>query len=286
MLTSTEFFNVNNPALGRFALQSLYGADPYAGVVNPADVRTVRLDYRPTYFADEEQYMVKIFHDFGPVNLNITGGYTRNSVDSTVDYNLAVEAPLANNAGLANLNALGRAGSPFAFLNGVRQTLIPNGPAGGVCQSAADPNNVGVYGGNAIGCFRRASISTVRASRTANSPPKRTSTASSTACSTSCWAASTSTASARITTIRQRLRPGLCVGHPRRGLVGGDPGVGGNAFLSTPFYRNDSPRFRLKSYGIFGETYFEFSKRAKLTLGLRYNHDDKFVQARNLTLNV
>ncbi|MBX8843558.1 TonB-dependent receptor [Sphingomonas melonis] len=287
VLTSTEFFNVNNPALGRFALQSLYGADPYAGVVNPADVRTVRLDYRPTYFADEEQYMVKIFHDFGPVNLNITGGYTRNSVDSTVDYNLAVEAPLANNAGLANLNALGRAGSPFAFLNGVRQTLIPNGPAGGVCQSAADPNNVGVYGGNAIGCFPqsldfdRSRIQNRQFSAEAHIDSK-------------------------FDGVFNFLLGGIYLDSLSKnndyfvnafgldyasGILGAAssaaiPGVGGNAFLSTPFYRNDSPRFRLKSYGIFGETYFEFSKRAKLTLGLRYNHDDKFVQARNLTLNV
>nr|WP_315462918.1 TonB-dependent receptor [uncultured Sphingomonas sp.] len=287
VLTSTEFFNVNNPALGRFALQSLYGADPYAGVVNPADVRTVRLDYRPTYFADEEQYMVKVFHDFGPVNLNITGGYTRNSVDSTVDYNLAVEAPLANNAGLANLNALGRAGSPFAFLNGVRQTLIPNGPAGGVCQSASDPNNVGVYGGNAIGCFPqsldfdRSRIQNRQFSAEAHIDSK-------------------------FDGMFNFLLGGIYLDSLSKnndyfvnafgldyasGILGAAssaaiPGVGGNAFLSTPFYRNDSPRFRLKSYGIFGETYFEFSKRAKLTLGLRYNHDDKFVQARNLTLNV
>ena len=287
VLTSTEFFNVNNPALGRFALQSLYGADPYAGVVNPTDVRTVRLDYRPTYFADEEQYMAKIFHDFGPVNLNITAGYTRNSVDSTVDYNLAVEAPLATNAGLANLNALGRTGSPFAFLNGVRQTLIPNGPAGGVCQSAADPNNVGVYGGNAIGCFPqsldfdRSRIQNRQFSAEAHIDSK-------------------------FDGMFNFLLGGIYLDSLSKnndyfvnafgldyasGILGAAssaaiPGVNGNAFLATPFYRNDSPRFRLKSYGIFGETYFEFSKRAKLTLGLRYNHDDKFVQARNLTLNV
>ncbi|WP_436442213.1 hypothetical protein, partial [Enterococcus faecium] len=35
VLTSSEFFTLNNPVLGRFALQSLYGTDPYAGVVNP-----------------------------------------------------------------------------------------------------------------------------------------------------------------------------------------------------------------------------------------------------------
>ncbi|GAA0674151.1 outer membrane receptor protein involved in Fe transport [Sphingomonas insulae] len=287
VLTSTEFFRVNNAALAPFALQSLYGTDPYAGVVNPTDVRTVRIDYNPTYFADEEQYTAKIFHDFGPVSFNFTGGYARNSVDSTVDYNLAVEGSLATNAGLAALNAFGRTGGAAPFLNGVRQTLIPNGPAGGVCQSAADPANVGVYGGNSIGCFGQ-SLDFDR-SRIQNRQ---------------------FSAEAHIDSSFDGpfnfLLGGIYLDSLSRnndyfvnafgldyasGILGAAssaaiPGVGGNAFLGSPFYRNDTKRFRLKSYGLFGETYFTLNNRTKLTLGLRYNHDQKTVQARNLTLNV
>jgi iron complex outermembrane receptor protein len=287
VLTSTEFFRVNNPALAPFALQSLYGADPYAGVVNPTDVRTVRIDYNPTYFADEEQYTAKIFHDFGPVSFNFTGGYARNSVDSTVDYNLAVEGSLANNPGLVALNAVGRPGGAAAFLNGVRTTLIPNGPSGGVCQSSADPANVGVFGGNSIGCFGQ-SLDFDR-SRIENRQYS---------------------AEAHIDSSFDGpfnfLLGGIYLDSKSRnndyfvnafgldyasGILGAGssaaiPGVGGNAFLGSPFYRSDTKLFRLKSYGIFGETYFQFNQRAKLTLGLRYNHDQKFVQARNLTLNV
>jgi outer membrane receptor protein involved in Fe transport len=287
VLTSTEFFRVNNAALAPFALQSLYGTDPYTGVVNPADVRTVRIDYNPTYFADEEQYTAKIFHDFGSVSFNFTGGYARNSVDSTVDYNLAVEGSLAANPGLAALNAVGRPGGAAAFLNGVRQTLIPNGPAGGVCQSAADPANVGIYGGNGVGCFPQ-SLDFDR-SRITNRQ---------------------FTAEAHIDSSFDGpfnfLLGGIYLDSLSRnndyfvnafgldyasGILGAAssaaiPGVGGNAFLGSPFYRNDTKRFRLKSYGLFGETYVAFSDRAKLTLGLRYNHDEKSVQARNLTLNV
>ncbi|AXJ94350.1 TonB-dependent receptor [Sphingomonas sp. FARSPH] len=287
VLTSSEFFTLNNPVLGRFALQSLYGTDPYAGVVNPTDVRTVRVDYTPTYFAEEEQYTAKIFHDFGRVNFNFTGGYARNTVDSTVDYNLAVEGSLASNPGLAALNALGRAGSPFAFLNGVRQTLIPNGPAGGVCQSAADPNNLGVYGGASIGCYPQ-SLDFDRSRITSRQI----------------------SAEAHIDSSFDGpfnfLLGGIYLDNRSRnndyfvnafgldyasGILGAassaaTPGVAGNTFLASPFYRNDTPYFRLKSWGVFGETYFAVSDRAKLTLGLRYNHDDKYVQARNLTLNV
>ena len=51
---------------------------------------------------------------------------------------------------------------------------------------------------------------------------------------------------------------------------------------ASPFYPQQHRRlFRLKSYGIFGETYFDFDDKLKLTLGLRYNHDDKFVRARD-----
>ena len=288
VLTSSQFFATQGgPGLAAFALQSLYGPDTYLGVGNPNDLRTVAIDYNPTYKAEEEQYTLKAFHDFGPVSLNITAGYARNSVDSTTDYNLAVENTLTNNVGLATLNAAGRTGGPAAFLNGVRQTLIPNGPAGGVCQSAADPNNVGVYGGNSVGCFAQ-SLDFDR-SRTSNRQYSGEAHIDSS-----------------FDGMFNFLLGGIYVDHRATntdyfvnafgldyaaGVLGAAssatiPGVAGNAFLGTPFYRNDGDDFRLKSYGVFGETYFEVSDKLKLTLGLRYNNDKKFVRARNLTLNV
>jgi outer membrane receptor protein involved in Fe transport len=64
----------------------------------------------------------------------------------------------------------------------------------------------------------------------------------------------------------------------------GAANTGGAAFFGTPFYRNHTDYFRLKSFGIFGETYFEFTDQLKLTLGLRYNDDQKFVRARTTYL--
>ncbi len=287
VLTSTEFFRVNNAALAPFALQSLYGTDPYTGVVNPTDVRTVRIDYDPTYFADEEQYTAKIFHDFGKVSFNFTGGYARNSVDSTVDYNLAVEGSLANNPGLAALNAFGRAGSAAPFLNGVRTTLIPNGPAGGVCQSAADPTNVGVFGGNSIGCYPQSlDFDRSRARNRQYSAEAHIDSAFDGPFNFLLGGIYVDSKTQNNDYFVNAFGLDYASGILGAGSSAAIPGVGGNAFLGSPFYRNDTKLFRLKSYGIFGETYFAFSPRAKLTLGLRYNHDDKFVQARNLTLNV
>ena len=54
--------------------------------------------------------------------------------------------------------------------------------------------------------------------------------------------------------------------------------------FATPFYNNDEDTFRLKSYGIFGETYFDFNDKLKLTIGLRYNHDQKYLKARTTYL--
>ena len=110
------------------------------------------------------------------------------------------------------------------------------------------------------------------------------STARSTACSTSCWAASISTAKSENNDYFVNAF-GLDYAS---GILGSFAAAtaGGGTFLASPFYRNDTDEFRLKSQGVFGETYFEFNDKLKVTLGLRYNHDDKFVRARNLTLNV
>ena len=288
VLTSTEFFRVNNPALAPFGLQSLYGTDTYAGVGNPADLRTVNIDFNPTYFADEEQYTLKVFHDFGPVNFNFTGGYTRNSVDGSTDYNLAVENSLANNIGLLTLNAAARPGGPAAFLNGVRQTLIPNGPAGGACQSSADFNDVGVYGGNSVGCYPQSlDFDRSRQLNRQYSGEAHIDSAFEGPFNFLLGGIYVDSRSENTDYFVNAFGLDYASGilGSASALSAGLP-TGNGYFLSTPFYRNDGDDFRLKSYGIFGETYFEANDKLKLTLGLRYNHDKKFDKARNLTLNI
>ena len=293
VLSSQQLFAIQGGAaagalVSRLGITNLYGPDTYTGVVNPADVRTVNIDYDPTYYAEEEQYTVKIFHDFGKISMNFTGGYTRNVVDSTTDYNLAVEGSLANNSGLNFLNAAGRTGTPFyGIFNGVRQTLIPNG-TGSLCQSAADPNNLGVYGGASQGCFPE-SLDFDR-SRQVNRQ----------------YSAELHVQSAFDGPFNFLLG-GIYLDNKSTntdyfvnafgldyasGILGSLSALGAGApagngyFLATPFYRNADEVFRLKSYGIFGETYLKFNDKLKLTVGLRYNHDQKNDQARNTALNV
>src|SRR3546814_16885718 len=102
-------------------------------------MRTVNIDYNPTYFAKEEQYQAKLYQNFGNIALNVTGGYAANSVESTTDYIQSVQRSLAGNPGLMNLAgaaALGGPSSPFAP---IVAALMPNGPGGPFCQSAASP---------------------------------------------------------------------------------------------------------------------------------------------------
>src|SRR5690606_25929297 len=53
------------------------------------------------------------------------------------------------------------------------------------------------------------------------------------------------------------------------------------SYLGTPFFRNNTDDLKIKSYGLFGEAYFEVNDRLKLTAGLRYNNDRKSVLARS-----
>ncbi|HEX8420729.1 MAG TPA: TonB-dependent receptor [Sphingomonas sp.] len=304
--SSREFLGIALGALGpvfrNFGLQSVYGADTYAGVVNPADNRTVNVDFRPTYFAEEEQYMGKLFHDFGPVSLNLTGGYTRNVVTSRSDYNLAVENGYANNPGLVFLNTVanltpGQAAATFGPIGplipgpiaAVRNTLIPNGPAGGICQSDTDPNNVGVYGGNTIGCFPT-SLDFDESSETNKQYALEGHIDSS-------FDGPFNFLIGGIYVDKRTYNNSYYVNafglDYAAGLLGAAQTIGAraagaatypNTFRGSPFYRNNTDFYRLKSYGAFGEAYFDINDRMKFTAGIRYNNDKKFVRARTTYL--
>lgn len=55
--------------------------------------------------------------------------------------------------------------------------------------------------------------------------------------------------------------------------------------IASPFFVNETDLYGLKTTGIFGELYFDVSDTVKLTLGLRHTSDEKRVRDRNLLLN-
>ena len=299
IFTSQEVLRANLTAAGAGALVplflplatgSLYGTDSYAGATNPTDVRTVNIDFEPTYFAKEQQYTAKFYQNFGPVSLNVTGGYAENEVKSRTDYNLAVSSfsPTA----LAVLNAYATTPppgvAPFqSVFAAARNVLIPNGPTGGLCQSAPDPNNLGVFGaGGSLGCFST--------SLDIDESSQKVKQYSAEAHIDSQFDGPFNFLLGGIYFDSKTYNNSYYVNSfgldYAAAILGAVQTIGARAqgattypavYRASPFFRNNTDFFHLKSWGGFGETYFQFNDKLKLTAGLRYNHDEKYVRARS-----
>ncbi|THD36797.1 MAG: TonB-dependent receptor [Sphingomonas sp.] len=280
-LTSTEFLRIayaGTPlaAVGpTFALGSVYGADAFSGAVNPSDMRTVNDDYAPRFKTNEKQVLANLVQDFGDITLKLDGGYTEGSTDSTVDYTLATETRnYQTNAGLNTFNAVAGSGALGPGFLAARNALLPNGNTSSLCQSLAEPTGTGVFGGHAI--CAPTSLDFDRSTGSANQYFGE------------------GILSSKFTGMFNFL---LGAGYLNYHLKENSYYVnsfaldyasvlfgGGSGYSATPFYRNNTTDYTLKSYGIFGEAYVNFNDKVKLTLGLRYNHDDKHVEARTTLL--
>ena len=292
ILSSREFLRLNNAALTNFGLSSVYGADVFfGGQTVPADKRTVNTDFNPTYFAEEIHAMARIEQQLGEkFSLTVTGGWARSTVDSRTDYNLAAGNSLAGNAGMATLFATAQAPGVL-FPGGINPytqavaALMPNGPSGGVCTSEVNTGFTGIYGGFVNRC-----------------------TAGSTDYDRSQTVARQYSVEAHIDSKLDGpfnfLLGGIYVDQKSTdgnyyvasygldyaaGVLGAATALGQraagntafpNVFIGPPFYDSETNLFTLKSYGIFGEAYFQPSDRLKFTAGIRYSNDKKFVRAR------
>jgi len=281
VLSSAELLRLKTgtgpTSLAPFALGSVYGSDVYSGYTNPADMRTVNIDSLPRFKTDEKQVLVNFSQDFGDkATLKIDGGYTEGMTDSTVDYNLGIERSLATNVGLNTFNAAAGAGLLGPGYLAIRNLLLPNGNTSTVCQSLAEPTGTGVYSGHKVCAptsldFDR---STARGKQ---------------------WFAEGIVSTKLDGPFNFLAGAGYLdykvydnsyyVNSFALDYVAGLFGGGSGNVIGTPFYRNDSEFYHLKSYGLFGEGYFNFNSKVKLTAGLRYNHDEKNYQARLTLLN-
>ena len=93
-LSSRQLFALQSIAqggvLGNFGIANLTNRpDIFAGAVNPTDLRTVDVDFTPTYFAEEYHILGKFYQRVGQFDFTLNGGYTHDAVDSRVDYTLA-----------------------------------------------------------------------------------------------------------------------------------------------------------------------------------------------------
>jgi outer membrane receptor protein involved in Fe transport len=286
-LTSREFLAIRGIPQA-FALGSLYGPDVYANTTIPSDPREVNTAYTPSYFTSELTLQGQIEHNFGPVSLQVSGQYQKVKLDASQDYNSNVGNRALYATGLATLQAAanGALGAAFTpYFAPVAAAIIPNGPTGQLCTSLAEESGYGSFGGNRI-CSDQ-SLQFDRSNQYNSS-----------------WSVE-GILSSDLDGPFNFLVGGIYADYHLTensyyvnafpidylaGVLGAftaatnPPAAGGPlppSFLATPFFRNNTDDLNIKSWGLFGEAYFEFSDRLKLTAGLRYNNDKKSVSARS-----
>ena len=265
------------------ALGSLYGTDFYNNAVVPEDARQVSTAFTPEYFASELTFEGRIQQNFGPISAQLSGSYQKIKVDSRNDYNLAVGDRSLYTGALTTLAGFAANPATAAYFAPIAAALTPNGPNGPLCTSDTDPTGLGAFGGNSI-CSAQ-SLQFDRSNQIGDA-----------------WSAELILNSdfdgmfnflvggiyARSNTTENSYYVNAFGLDYASGILGSFSTLSAGlppAHLGQSFFRNNTSDFSLKSYGLFGETYFEFSDRLKLTLGARYNNDKKFVQARSILLS-
>ncbi len=236
----------------------------------------------PTYFTDELQVQARLEHNFGPIKAQLTGFYHETSVDSSQDYSLGVGNATGIIPGLTALSAFAANPALGAYFSPIANALIPNGVGSDLCTSLPEETGLGSYGG-----FKRCDSVPLAFDRSVQK--------------TKAWSAE-AIISSDFDGPFNFLLGGIYVENKLTdgdyyvnafaidyvtGVLGSLQSLGRAAqgvppsFSGTPFFRNATPQFKLKSYGIFGEGYFDINDRLKLTVGVRYNNDNKSLVARS-----
>ncbi|QIQ88137.1 MAG: TonB-dependent receptor [Erythrobacter sp.] len=281
-LGSEEFLQLNGLPPG-FGLNSLYGPDGYANFNEPNDVRQVRTQFTPEYYADELQLQAHLEQSFGDIALSVTGTYQESSVDSAQDYNLGINDPafyapaLAQLSTFANPAAVGPATA--AYFQPIVDAIIPNGPGGELCTSDTRLDNRGAFEGFAV-----CSPAGQQFDRSAQEDRA--------------WSVEAIVSSdfdgpfnfllggiyADLNTRNNSYFVNAFAIDYITGVLGSFNSLSAGlppSYLATSFFHNNTLDYQLESWGIFGEVYFDITDRLKFTGGLRYNDDSKSITARS-----
>lgn len=290
ILTSKQFFNISGlgaAGLSSLELSDLYGTDGYHATVNPSDPRVVNTAFRPQYSTSEWIVQGSIDQELGSgLSLKLSGNYQDIKLESQQDYNNAIQDRSLFATGLNTLAYLAGGGAGpgvQAYFKPIADALIPNGPNGVLCTSLPDPNLSGVYGGQKV-----CSMSPLQFDRSNDYQNSWTAEA----VLSSKWdgpfnfllggiygKVHVTQSSYYVDAFGFDYAMGILGAVTALGK-GIPPAAGSSYYLASPFYRNNTDDMMLKSYGLFGEAYYKFNDKLKLTLGLRYNHDEKSVTAR------
>jgi outer membrane receptor protein involved in Fe transport len=286
VLNSKEFYAIEGLPTA-LALGSVYGPNAYGTAVNPTDPHQVYTGFDPRYYSVDTIIQARLRQEIGDrFELHLDANYEYTNVDSMQDYNNQVQDRSVIQPGLNTLAYLasGAAGAGLAsYLSPVANALMPQGPGGPLCTSMPTASGTGVYGGNAI--CSNVPLQFDRSNEISNT-----------------WSAEaifTSKFDGPFNFLVGGLFSHYKVGYNNyyvnefeldyfAGVVGSLSSLGlGQApgYAASPYYDNDTNYFRTNSYGIFGEAYYKLNDKLKLTVGLRYNDDNKLVSAHTVTFN-
>ncbi|MBZ6379828.1 MULTISPECIES: TonB-dependent receptor [Pacificimonas] len=284
ILTSQEFLGIatamdtNGDGIPDFSLApygtgSVYG-DSLFSDTNPDDFRQVQADFEPTWFSEGLTIQGEIEHDFGAVTATLNGGYTEGSYSVRSDYNLAVTNSLV--PFVQGLQGRAAAGDPIAA--GLLSTPLFNGNQ--ICASEPNRDYVGFIGGQVNRCADNTTEFDVSEA------------------DGSSWSVEGRVASnfdgplnfllggiylENHTKVSDYFVVSSLLDYANLLLVG--PATGFTAVNGPTFFNSETNNYTLETLGIFGEAYLDITDELKLTGGLRYSKDDKFVSDRQFLAN-
>ena len=267
-LLSSNFVLGDALALSHYAL-----GDPSLNSINPANFREIALDFEPEYKSDELLITAQLSQDFGD---KLTGalvfGYQETSVNSRTDYTgdqtVAVTIP-------ALLPFL----APVAYANYFASGSIP-------VSTIDEGTFTGIVGGNYMPTPGNAGTSYDQSDNTSRQYSIEARLASNLDGPMNfqfggMYVNYDSDNSYYV--VASSLDYFAVVGPEAMGIDPLNPFAGspyaGLGWV-TPYYHNDTNRYTLESYAVFGEVDFEVSDTLKITAGLRYTDDTKNIRDR------
>jgi iron complex outermembrane receptor protein len=253
-----------------------FGYDIMGGTANPADRRVVNLDFEPTYYAEDTFFTLTLDQAIGDYHdLTVSAAYLETSFRSRTDFDGTVGAPITN------AGAIGIGISPAVGLLApiTSAALYANGE---LPYSNISTSNLGVLGLDILG-----SASNYFAYDQSNTDGEQT----------TFEAILKSDFDGKFNYLLggiyfdyegstdYNLAANTIDYFSTMALVGQTNGLTDGTGIASPFFVNETDLYGLETYAIFGEAYYSFTDRVKLTVGLRYTNDEKRVSDRNLLLN-
>ena len=291
ILTSREFFRINNAALTNFGLGSLYGADNFFGGVDQSGRPAHRPDrFQPDLFrrgnASDGAPRAGDRRAISTSPSPAAGPSRRSTAAPTTISSPAIRWP----AMPASPTFVATAAAPGGLFPGgvnpytqARAALI--GPGGTVCTSETNLNYTGIFGGFVNRCTagstdydRSQSHSrqySIEAHLDSDFEGPFNFLVGGIYLDNRFTDSNYYVASFGLDYAAGILGAATALGQRAAGNVAFP-----NVFLAPPTYNSEVNLFSLKSYGLFGEVYFDVSDKLRLTGGLRYSNDKKRQVAR------